>query len=106
MTTPYSSAGEVLKAVLAHLSTASGGEGITLQVAVLFLDEHAELEALDAVMNFSADDFASSTWCGFRQLGRELRASILDRVRADLASAPAASFIPHEDIPVLVTRAA
>ena len=103
---PYISTGEVLKAILAHLSTASGGEGVTLHSAVLFLDEHASLASLDSVLNFSADEFASSTWRGFRALDPGLRLSILDRVRADIASAPAASFIPHEYIPVLVTRAA
>ena len=103
---PYISTGEVLKAILAHVSTASGGEGVTLHSAVLFLDEHQGLASLDSVMNFSADEFASSTWRSFRALNSGLRLSILDRARAELASAPAESFIPHEYIPALVTRAA
>ena len=106
MHTSRTAAGAVLKAILAHVSNLHGGDGVTLHFATMFLDEHPELEALDAAMLFSGDGFVSSTWLDFRQLDAGLRLSMLARVRADLASAPAESFVPHAYIPILTTNAA
>jgi hypothetical protein len=97
--------GDVLKAILAYVSNSGGGNGVEIRDAIQFLDDN-NLAALDAALTFSPDHAVSSVWSIFLRLDSDDRDLILLRARAELVAAPADSFVPHEYISALVTRAA
>ena len=96
--------GDVIKAVLTHLSKENADGGVRVGHAVRFLDDHSPV-ALDAAFTFSPDEIISSSWGRYLHLTQPERLHVLMRAREELAAIPDESFVAHEYIAVLITRA-